>query len=141
MDYLYITPRIQVPDEDLDISFARAGGPGGENVNKSNTKAVIRFSIPRCRSIPMELKARLMVALGPKITNRGEVIVTSQTHREQSRNLEECREKLRQMIRDALVVARPRRPTQPTRASKERHLEEKRRRRQLRRQRSRVQED
>lgn len=138
MEFLYISPRIQVPDEELDVSFARAGGPGGENVNKSNTKAVVRFSITRCRSIPDELRGRLLHMLAGKLTTRGELIVTSQEHREQSRNLEECRSKLRDMIREALTVRRARRATQPTRASKERRMEAKRRRSQLRRTRARV---
>jgi ribosome-associated protein len=119
---------IEIPESELTWTFVRSGGPGGQNVNKVASKAVLRWNLAASPSLPAEVKARLRVKYPSRITGQGELILTSQRYRDQERNREDCREKLRALIQAATVVPKGRKKSKPTRASRERRLAEKRHR-------------
>ena len=123
---LSVTPTIQIPDSEIEFTFARSSGPGGQNVNKVSSKAVMRWSPTTSPSLPEDVRGRFLSRYASRLTNAGELIVTSQRSRDQTRNTEDCLEKLRQML--LAVTRKPvqRRPTKPTRGSHKRRLEAKR---------------
>ena len=122
---LVVNSRLQIPGKELSLSFARSAGPGGQNVNKVNSKAVLRWNITASESLTDEVKARFLSRFSQRINHLGEVVLSSDRHREQPRNIAECYEKLRQLIQVALIVERPRKPTRPSRGSIERRLQSK----------------
>src|SRR5262249_37538140 len=99
--------RIDLPHHELRWSFARSGGPGGQNVNKVASKAELRWDVVNSPSLPAEVKSRLLALFGSRITVGGELIVISQRYRDQGRNREDCLEKLRAMVRQAATPPRP----------------------------------
>lgn len=121
-----ITDGLTIPDEELTWTFARSGGPGGQNVNKVASKAILRWNLAANDSLPADIKQRLQSAQGRRITTEGDLLIQGQRFRDQGRNIEDCREKLRHMILQALRPPTPRRPTKPSRASKQRRLTAKR---------------
>ncbi|MEB2311787.1 MAG: alternative ribosome rescue aminoacyl-tRNA hydrolase ArfB [Polyangiaceae bacterium] len=124
---LTVTSRIVIPEAELEWSAVRASGPGGQNVNKVASKVELRFDLARSRALPSAVKARLAELAEGRLDADGRLLITSQKTRDQSRNLDDAREKLAELVRRALVPPRPRRPTRPTRASKLRRLDDKRR--------------
>ena len=120
-----VTPHIRIPREELDISFARSGGPGGQNVQKVSSKVLVRWKPAPSPSLPADVKSRLLAQQRHRLTNEGEILVTSQRTRDQGRNLEDCLEKLRELVVRALRPPKPRKATRPTRGSKERRLRAK----------------
>ena len=125
---LEISPNITIPDAELRLSFARSSGPGGQNVNKVASKAVLHFDVVKSPSLPGDVKERFLKAYGSRVTNSGEVVIHSEEYRDQPRNIEACREKLRGMVLAVLRPPKKRRATKPTRGSKVRRLNEKKRR-------------
>jgi ribosome-associated protein len=125
---LVVSEGIQIPDGEFQWTFVRSGGPGGQNVNKVASKAVLRWNVADSPSLPEPVKLRLRVQQRRRITAEGELLVNSQRYRDQERNREDCLEKLRGMILQAATPPKPRRPTRPSRGSRERRLQEKRRR-------------
>src|SRR5438067_2258487 len=123
-----ITDAIAIPDDELTWTFARSGGPGGQNVNKVASKAVLRWAMAESPSVPPEVKDRLRAAHPSYVTAAGEFLVTSERYRDQGRNREDCLAKLAAMVRRAAAPPRPRKATRPTKASKRRRLAEKRHR-------------
>lgn len=123
-----ISPTMQIPEDELEFQFARSGGPGGQNVNKVASKAILRWSLARNSTIPLEVKNRLRTLFRSRITVDDEIVIQAQASRDQDRNREDCLEKLRAFLVQAATLPRPRRPSKPTRGSKERRLEEKRKR-------------
>lgn len=99
---------IYIPLDKVEFQFARSSGPGGQNVNKLNTKAEIRFNLTTADWIPEEVKERLREAQGNKISKNGEVIISSQEHRTQSKNKEDCISKLQEMLAEAYVEPKER---------------------------------
>jgi ribosome-associated protein len=122
-----ISERLFIPDGELEFSFARSGGPGGQNVNKVSSKAILRWNIDANTSIPDAVKARFRSSFANRIAADGNVVVASDEYRDQPRNIENCREKLAQMLASVEKPPKPRRATKPTRASKERRLAGKKR--------------
>lgn len=125
---LVVNSSITIPDSELKFTFSRASGPGGQNVNKVSSKATLHFRAAESPSLPAAVKERLLSKYHSRLTNAGEFVIVSQTHRDQPQNIESCREKLREMI---LAVAKPpkrRRGTKPTRGSKVRRLKAKKER-------------
>src|SRR5262245_31884668 len=125
---LEINEHLAIPDAELSFTFARSGGPGGQNVNKVSSKAVLRWDLAANTSLPEEVKARLRGQERRRVTTEGELVITSQTHRDQERNKQECLDRLVEMVRRALAAPKPRKATKPTRGSKQRRLAAKRRR-------------
>jgi ribosome-associated protein len=122
-----ITEAIQIPDVELNFTFARSGGPGGQNVNKVASKATLRWSVDANTSLPADVKDRLRARQRRRLTNEGELIIQGQRFRDQARNIEDCRARLRAMVLDALSAPKARRATKPSRGSKFRRLAAKRR--------------
>jgi ribosome-associated protein len=123
-----VNEQIRIPDEELEWSYARSGGPGGQNVNKVNSKAILRWRLAATTCLPDEVKLRLQGQERRRITTEGDLVIASQRHRDQERNRDDCLEKLRTMVLKACEAPRPRRPTRPTKGSKQRRLAEKRHR-------------
>jgi ribosome-associated protein len=123
-----VNERIHIPDDELHWSYVRAGGPGGQNVNKVASKAVLRWDVGRTPSLPPEVKARFLAQQPTRITTEGEIVIQSQRFRDQDRNRQDCLDKLRELILLATVVPKVRKKTRRTRGSQERRLEAKRRR-------------
>jgi len=123
-----------VPAAALRVHFSRGGGPGGQNVNKLNTKSELRVRVAEMAFPSPEVEARFRERFASRITADGEVLLTSHTGRSQAQNLEDCLERLAALCQAALIAPKVRRPTRPTRASKERRHEAKRHRAEKRRQ-------
>src|SRR5579884_1647476 len=103
-----ITPTLSVPDDELHWSYVRSGGPGGQNVNKVASKAVLRWDAAGSPSLPGDVKARLLAQQRGRITAAGELVLSSQRHRDQERNRQDCLDKLRAMLLQAATPPRPR---------------------------------
>src|SRR5712691_6972388 len=118
----------RIPAGELQWTFVRSGWPGGQNVNKVASKAVLRWNLAASSSLPEDVKARFRAQQRNRITADGDLIVTSQRFRDQERNKEDCLEKLRHMILQATLIPKPRKPSKPGRAARERRLQTKRHR-------------
>jgi ribosome-associated protein len=110
---------------ELQIDFARSGGPGGQNVNKTNTKVIVRWNIGHSRSITGEQKQRIRQKLHNRISWGDDLIVTSEAERSQLQNKQRAVAQLLSLVRDTLIVPKPRKATKPTKASKHRRFEHK----------------
>lgn len=119
---------IVIPDDELTWTFARSGGPGGQNVNKVESKAQLRWRIAESTAIAPEVMVRLLAQQRNRLTIDGELLVTSQVHREQEGNRQACVDKLAQMIEAAHRPPVKRRPTRPSRSAREKRLSSKRKR-------------
>jgi ribosome-associated protein len=128
---IVINAELSIPEEEVEWSFARSGGPGGQNVNKVASRAVLRWRLGASTVLPEEARRRLLGQQRRRITTEGDLLIQSQRYRDQARNREDCLDKLREMILQALHVPRPRRATRPTLGSKLRRLTAKKRRGQI----------
>ena len=122
---LRVSRNIHVPESELDESFTRASGPGGQNVNKVSTAVELRFDVGASPSLPPDLKARLRKLAGTRLTNDDVLVIRAERFRTQERNRADARTRLLDLIKKAAIVPRKRRPTRPTRASKDRRLQSK----------------
>jgi ribosome-associated protein len=123
---LRINSRITIPASELRFSFVRSSGPGGQNVNKVNSKAQLRWSIIRSEAIPEELRPRLSARLASRITEKGEIVISSQRYRDQAKNIGDCLTRLREMLAAAAAVPKRRKKTKPPRSASESRLRDKR---------------
>lgn len=123
---LTVNARIQIPLEEFEFSFARSSGPGGQNVNKVNTKATLRWPIKASASVPEDVRQRFLSRYRRRVTNEGDVLVTSQRFRDAGRNTADCLEKLRLMLLEVASTPKPRKPTRPSAGGVRRRLQQKR---------------
>jgi ribosome-associated protein len=123
-----IDDRLSIDETEIEESFVRSSGPGGQNVNKLSTAVQLRFDVRRSPSLPNDVAIRLMKLAGKRITKDGVLVLIAQNHRTQERNRAEAMDRLIALIREAAVPPVPRRATKPTRASKKERLDKKKRR-------------
>jgi ribosome-associated protein len=123
-----VTDSISIDESELEESFIRASGPGGQHVNKTESAVQLRFDARRSPSLPNDVAVRLMKLAGSRLTQDGVIVLTAQSERSQKRNREEALARLVELIREASVRPVPRRATKPTKASKERRIDSKKRR-------------
>jgi len=135
---LIVGRRIRIPLREFSFSFVRSSGPGGQNVNRVATKAVLRWDVGRSPSLPEGVRARFRERFARRLTREGELVLASQRFRDQGRNVADCLEKLRAMLAEVAEAPRRRRPTKPSRGAREERLQEKRERGERKRLRGRV---
>jgi len=123
---LVINDQVSLPAAELHWTAVRASGPGGQNVNKVSSKVELRFDVHATRTLDDASKARLRALAGSRLTDAGELLVTSQKTRDQTKNLEDAREKLADLVRRALHRPTPRRATRPSRSRVRARLDDKR---------------
>ena len=125
MGRIRITPTIAIDEDELVESFVLASGPGGQNVNKVATAVELRFDVAHSPSLPDLARERLKRFAGQRLTKDGVLVLHGNRFRSQERNRQDVRDRLVALVRRAADIPKPRRPTKPTRASKERRLEGK----------------
>lgn len=123
---LRINAQIAIPRRELRFSFVRSSGPGGQNVNKVASKAVLRWAVASSPSLPEDVRSRLLARYSRRINDRGELVLSSQRYRDQAKNIADCLEKLQAMMLTVAKTPRPRKKTRPTKASREARLGQKR---------------
>ena len=123
---LFVTPDIRIPLSEFSFSFARSAGPGGQNVNKVNSKAQLRWHVAQSPSISPEVRARFIAQNRHRITSEGEFVISSQRYRDQPRNIADCREKLQALLQAAAIRPARRKKTKPTASGRRRRLANKR---------------
>lgn len=125
---LEVSHNVKIPDSELSESFIRASGPGGQNVNKVASAVELRFDVANSPSLPEPLRARLLARKDRRLTADGVLVIQASRLRDQARNREDARERLTDIIRAAMHVPKKRVATKPTRASKERRIQSKKKR-------------
>jgi len=122
---LVVNRRIRIPSSEFRFTFARSAGPGGQNVNKVNTKVTLHWPVDSSPSLPEDVRERFRSKYSRRINKNGELVIYSQRYRDQGRNVDDCLDKLREMLLDVATAPKKRKATRPSRASKERRLRDK----------------
>jgi len=138
---LTISRSFQIPDSEIELQYVRSSGPGGQNVNKVSSKCQLRWNALQSSSIPAFHRERLLEKLRPRLTRDGDILLSSDTYRDQGRNREECLAKLRALLVAALHVPKARKETEPTRSSQRKRVQSKRRQSEKKGLRGRVSDD
>jgi ribosome-associated protein len=124
---LYINRKISIPRSELSFTFARSPGPGGQNVNKVNSKAILRWEIEASQCLPMGVKQRFVAKFKNRISNEGVLVLSSHRYRDQPRNIEDCLDKLIALLLSVAEPPKPRKKKKLSAGAKRRRLENKRR--------------
>jgi ribosome-associated protein len=125
---LRITDQIAIDEREIEEQFVRSSGPGGQNVNKLETAVQLRFDVRHSPSLPEGVRLRLERLAGRRLTKDGVLVIIAQRHRTQERNRADAMDRLVELVREAAVTPKRRRPTKPTAGSQKRRLETKKRR-------------
>ena len=128
---LVISNNLTIPESELRFSFARSSGPGGQNVNKVSSKAILHFDVRNSPSLPLDVRARFLDQYASRVTKSGEIVIHSEEFRDQPKNIQACHDKLKGLILAVLKPPKKRRPTKPSRGSKVRRLKAKKARSQV----------
>lgn len=128
-----ITRRVRIPSSEIELSYARSGGPGGQHVNKTSSKVILRWSVRESAALSDEDRALLEEKLASRLTESGELLLSSNTHREQGRNLDEVVARFGAIVREALRREKKRKKTRPSKRARQRRLDEKKRQSQRKR--------
>jgi ribosome-associated protein len=118
---------VVIPAAEMEWQFVRSSGPGGQHVNRTSSKAVLRFDVRHSPCLPPAVRQRLIAAVRPRLTRDGAILIASQRHRDRARNIADCREKLAALVEQALVVPLVRRRTRTPRSAVAGRLEAKKR--------------
>jgi ribosome-associated protein len=132
---IIINNRVTIPASELSYAASRSSGPGGQHANKTDSRIQVRWNVPASKAMSDYLKKRLLRVLGSRLTDDGDLLLAADSHRSQHRNRDEVNQRLAALVREALVPPKPRRKTKPSKASRQKRLDNKRRRADLKNQR------
>jgi ribosome-associated protein len=121
-----ITRQIEIPRSELRFSFVRSSGPGGQNVNKVASKAVLRWGVARSAALPDDVRERFLARFPRRVNDRGELVIASQRYRDQAKNVGDCVSKLREMLLSVATLPKPRKKSKVPKAAREARLQQKR---------------
>lgn len=138
---MQITPSLYIDEKEINESFIRASGPGGQNVNKVSTAVQIRFDILHSPSLPDDVRTRLLIMVRSRLTKEGVLIITAQRYRSQDQNRQDARNRLAELIYRATIPSVNRIPSKPTRSSQETRLTDKAHRGQIKQGRRNIRKD
>ena len=132
---ILINNRVTIPASELSYAASRSSGPGGQHANKTDSRIQVRWNVPASKAMSDYLKKRLLKVFGSRLTDDGDLLLAADSHRSQHRNRDEVNQRLAALVREALVPPKPRRKTKPSKASRQKRLDAKRRRADLKNQR------
>jgi ribosome-associated protein len=121
-----VTPQISIPRREIQFSFVRSSGPGGQNVNKVASKAVLRWQVASSSSIGDDVRARLVSRLGRRVNDRGDLVLASQRYRDQAKNVDDCLQKFCALVAAAAATPKKRKKTRLPKSAREARLKQKR---------------
>jgi ribosome-associated protein len=128
MEDLTVDEWLVIPANELELTFARSGGPGGQHVNTTDTRVRLRYDVAHSPALPPGVRRRLLEALASRLSNDGMLTITSDRHRSRHRNIEDVRARLKELVLAHRRPPKKRRPTKPSRSSQRRRIEKKKRR-------------